>query len=448
MTVRGLASPADIPESALVAPHLDGEVSVARNCLICLLDKFGQGCNSHATSQPSAAGTTQASREGSLIRESPGSRSRGSHFLALSTPRRSARRAARRGSARGRSPAKPAEPSGDREQQPDRDEDPGLGTRVAVGRDRPRRLAASDHAVDEVVHLAEVPVAGTSGSRGRRPTRSARASQSCATAERCSLNSKNAFAIACVHAWGSGSAATASSHAVRTLRPRRVDAGEVQRLLRREVAVEDRLGHARLAGDLGGGGAAVASSGRRRGRRCRARRRAAPRRRAGARVIPLRRRRALAGAGRPAERQSRDHRAEQRDPGGDQERVVEPVEELGQEFGLPADVHGGRRRSRPSARCPSDAADLAQCCSARAEPTPALSRATELHRRRGGRGHRHRHARRRRAASPGRGSRSVVFSSSARRGSAITATSDHPAAHEPARADPVGQLPGHAAPGG
>src|SRR6266511_3806175 len=46
-----------------------------------------------------------------------------------------------------------------------------------------------------------------------------------------------------------------------TSRARLVEAGEIEVALRGEVAVEDRLGHAGLAGDLGRGRPSVAAAG-------------------------------------------------------------------------------------------------------------------------------------------------------------------------------------------
>ena len=103
--------------------------------------------------------------------------------------------------------------------------------------------------------------AGSAGSPGRRPDSVSACSQSCATAERCSLNSKNAFDIACVQARRVGLGRDRLVPRGADPLPGALDAGEVERLLRGEVAVEDRLGHARLAGDLGGGRAAVRAAG-------------------------------------------------------------------------------------------------------------------------------------------------------------------------------------------
>ena len=75
------------------------------------------------------------------------------------------------------------------------------------------------------------------------------------------LERKNARAIAYIQARGSSSASSAACHGLPHPRPGALDARQIERLLRVEMPVEDRLGHSRLAGDLGGGRAAIATAG-------------------------------------------------------------------------------------------------------------------------------------------------------------------------------------------
>src|SRR4051794_24119503 len=53
--------------------------------------------------------------------------------------------------------AEAPEAAAHRGEQADREEDPGLGLRIAVARDRTRPLGPLDHVRDVVVHLADVP---------------------------------------------------------------------------------------------------------------------------------------------------------------------------------------------------------------------------------------------------------------------------------------------------
>ena len=172
-----------VPRIAL-AMRFRGEVECSEDPFTCLLDKFGHGSYSRATSEPTAAGIdtggrrgraadTRAEDSGRRLRRRAGtsgaSRGGGVESLTAEAPRgdrkaRGASRsfrlllaagqpgaAARRGSARGRGCSRCSRACCRRSEQADGDEDPGLGPRVAVcgtapaswQRARPRRRRSS-----------------------------------------------------------------------------------------------------------------------------------------------------------------------------------------------------------------------------------------------------------------------------------------------------------------
>src|SRR5438874_3971793 len=147
----------------------------------------------------------------------------------------------------------------DRAQQSERDEDPRLGVRVALGDDPARCLGAPDHVGDELVHLAHLatqraadlgvvcglrqrldPEVDEHGARGGARLEVGLADR-LQPVRRVLLTPDGLL----------------PEHA--HLLPDRVEAGEVELPLRREMAVENRLGDPGLAGDLRCGRAAVAS---------------------------------------------------------------------------------------------------------------------------------------------------------------------------------------------
>ena len=190
-----------------------------------------------AETGPRKAGSGESKSDQREPREpQPGSRFRVRLRLTFASPRAgsqpdpglhalASQRAARRGSARGRLRGQPAEAAGDRDR----------GARRATKIHASARASRSGGTAPPPGSARSTPSTNSCTSRrcrrrylrisGRRPPRSAPGATA-GDRERCSLNSKNALAIACIHARGSCSVATASSQARRTLpRPRRCRRG-------------------------------------------------------------------------------------------------------------------------------------------------------------------------------------------------------------------------------
>src|SRR5438105_5778844 len=149
----------------------------------------------------------------------------------------------------------------DRAQEAEGDEDPGLGVRVAGGDDSAFGLGAADHVGDELVHLAHLEAQGPPDLRvvrglrqrldpevdeddpSRRPGLEVGLADRLDPVRRVRLTLERPL--------------PENPH----LFPDAVQAGEVQLSLRGEVAVENGLGDAGLAGDLRRGRAVVAALG-------------------------------------------------------------------------------------------------------------------------------------------------------------------------------------------
>ena len=155
----------------------------------------------------------------------------------------------------------------DRREQAAGEEDPRLGDRVAVGMERRRRpgrggsRSAKKSCTSRIWSRTACGDHGVVGGLGERldpevDEPEPRALRHVGVGDR-------------AEAAGAGRR-RAPPRRARGTAPRLVEAGEVEVALRAEVPVEDRLGDARLAGDLGRRRAAVARCGRRRGRRRRA----------------------------------------------------------------------------------------------------------------------------------------------------------------------------------
>ena len=249
-------------------------------------------------------------------------------------------------------------------------------------------------------------------------------------------------AIAGIHRAGSGSAATPLVPPGAGVRPRGLEAREVELALRGEVAVQDRLGDAALARDLRRRRAPVAAVGedpagrvehglpalgRREARRrsCRSTASTASGAAPGCACGSSSRRRAP-----PRRRSRRSCRA----------RACRPVTNWSANCGLRGGTETYEARIAPTSAIPSEPPTWRNVFSTRSA-TPALSTDTGRERRRRHRRHRQRHPdaadQQRRAGCP----RSPSACRAARRAASETRDEGHPAGHQPARAEPVGQAP-------
>ncbi len=159
----------------------------------------------------------------------------------------SQRRRSRPIAANSAAPSNPAEPVGERPQQPAGEEDPRLGIGIAIGRHRTGRLIPPHHLGDEIVHFAHVradvaldllvlsrlgdalhPEIRQQWVRPRRALLGADVRERTRTGDRSRLELDRRS----------------------QLTPGLVEAREPQLLLRREVPVDDRLRDAGCAGDL------------------------------------------------------------------------------------------------------------------------------------------------------------------------------------------------------